>query len=63
MITESKVMELFCIVDDLASLIFNFVSFLMPTMSQYTLKPAWSAVSPCFNQINSINYTYHNTFP
>ena len=30
MITESKVIELFCIADDLASLIFNSASFLMP---------------------------------
>ena len=29
MTTESKVIELFCIADDLASLIFNFVSFWM----------------------------------
>ena len=29
MITESKVMELFCMADDLASLIFNFTSLLM----------------------------------
>ena len=29
MITESKVIELFCIADDLATLIFNFTIFLM----------------------------------
>ena len=28
-ITESKVIELFCMADDLASLIFNFTGFLM----------------------------------
>ena len=39
MITESKVIELFCIADDLASLIFNFVSFFDAMMSKYTLKP------------------------
>ncbi len=39
MITESKVIELFCIADDLASLIFNFVSFFDAMMSKYTLIP------------------------
>ena len=29
MITKSKVIESFCMADDLASLIFNFASFLM----------------------------------
>jgi hypothetical protein len=39
MITKSKVIELFCMADDLASLIFNFASFFDAMMSKYTLKP------------------------
>ena len=38
MIIESKVIELFCMADDLASLIFNSANF-DAIMAKYTLKP------------------------
>ena len=38
MITGSKVIELFCMADDLASLIFNSANF-DAMMAKYTLKP------------------------
>lgn len=38
MITGSKVIDLFCMVDDLASLIFNSANF-DAIMAKYTLKP------------------------
>ena len=38
MITESKVIELFCMADNLASLIFNSANF-DAMMAKYTLKP------------------------
>jgi hypothetical protein len=39
MIAKSRVMELFCMADDLASLIFNFASFFDAMMTKYTFKP------------------------
>lgn len=39
MITENKVIELFCMTDDLASLIFNSANFFDAMTAKYTFKP------------------------